>query len=53
MNNGGDELAAELGVWNMFQYSSVPTFKRMKEVMEQNKDEVLMNDVFSGVQKVS
>ena len=37
----------------MFQDSSVQTFKRMKEVMEQNKDEVLMEEVIFGVRKVS
>ena len=35
------------------QGSTVNTYKRMWEVMEQNKEEVLMEEVIDGVQKVS
>ncbi|XP_076468083.1 glutamate receptor 2-like [Babylonia areolata] len=38
--------------WRFFQESGVPTFKRMKEVMRSNAEEVLMDEVIQGVRKV-
>ncbi|KAK7495314.1 hypothetical protein BaRGS_00013496, partial [Batillaria attramentaria] len=38
--------------WNFFKESAVETFQRMREAMDQNKDEVLVDEVKVGVAKV-
>ncbi|XP_076447090.1 glutamate receptor 2-like [Babylonia areolata] len=38
--------------WRFFAESTVPTFARMREVMENNQDEVLVSEVILGVRKV-
>lgn len=43
----------ELLVYLVMQTSTVPTFKRMKEVMSQNPEESLLETVGEGVAKVT